>query len=265
MTEPVDAWAAGSTYEEFMGRWSRALAPQFVSWLQVPDDAHWLDVGCGTGGLTDAICKNAEPASIVGCDPAAPFVKYAQEKSQDSRASFVVAGAGSLPNRADGYDSVSSLFAFNFIPDPDAALDEMRSLSASGGSVSACVWDYAGRMEFLRRFWDAASAEDPEAGKLDEGSRFPICQPDALSELFVRAGLRDVRGDAIEIITEFSSFDDYWQPFLGATGPAPSYVAALDEYRRAALASRIERSLPAQSDGTIVLTARAWAVRGTVD
>jgi len=265
MSEPGEAWAAGSTYEEFMGRWSRMLAPHFVSWLQVPGGTHWLDVGCGTGGLTTAICEIADPASAVGCDPAEPFVAYAQQNSQDSRASFMVAGIGSLPVHAEGYGSISSLFALNFFPDPPAAVAEMRSLSVSGGTVSACVWDYAGRMEFLRHFWAAASAEDPAAERLDEGGRFPICRPEALSDLFLQAGLGDVSGNAIEITTRFASFDDYWRPFLGATGPAPTYVASLDDDHRAALASRLERALPSQADGTIILTARAWAVRGTVD
>ncbi len=115
-----------------MGRWSRQLAPRFVSWLRVPGDVHWLDVGCGTGALTNAICGNADPASVVGCDPVEPFIEYARQHSQDVRASFAVAGTGSLPNRVDGYGSVTSLFALNFFPDPKAAIDEMRSLAARG-------------------------------------------------------------------------------------------------------------------------------------
>jgi SAM-dependent methyltransferase len=263
MSEAHDQWKVGLTYEDFMGRWSRQLAPRFVSWLRVPDDAHWLDVGCGTGALTSAICENADPASVVGCDPVEPFIEYARQHSKDGRASFAVAGIGWLPNRVHGYGSVTSLFALNFFPDPKVAIEEMRSVTASGGTVSACVWDYAGRMEFLRRFWDVASAEDPKAKELDEGKRFPACQPEDLSELFRAGDLRDVRCDAIEIPTEFSSFDDYWRPFLGATGPAPSYVASLDADRRSALAGKLERALPRRPDGTIALIARAWAVRGT--
>ena len=102
MSDVRDRWAAGSTYEDFMGRWSRRLAPQFVSWLQIPGGVHWLDVGCGTGALTNAICSHADPASVVGCDPAEPFIEFARKHSRDARASFVVAGVGSLPRRAGG-------------------------------------------------------------------------------------------------------------------------------------------------------------------
>lgn len=245
-----------------MGRWSRQLAPRFVSWLRVPGDVHWLDVGCGTGALTDAICENADPASVVGCDPAEPFIEYARRHTEDARAIYAIAGIGSLPKRVQGYGSVTSLFALNFFPDVKDAIDEMRSVSADGGTVSACVWDYAGGMEFLRRFWDVASAEDPRARELDEGSRFPICSPESLLEVFHSGGLSEARCDAIEIPTKFSDFDDYWKPFLGGTGPAPSYVASLDADRRVAFAGKLERALPRRPDGTIALVARAWAVRG---
>jgi SAM-dependent methyltransferase len=264
MSDVRDRWAAGSAYEDFMGRWSRQLAPHFVSWLRIPGGVHWLDVGCGTGALAHAICSHAQPASVLACDPAEPLIEYARGHSRDARTSFMVAGAGGLPSRADGYGSVTSLLALNFFPDPAAAIHEMRSLTASRGTVSACVWDYAGGMELLRRFWDAVVAVDATARELDEGERFPLCRPDALSSLFRAGGLKDVRCEPIEIPTAFASFDDYWRSLLGGTGPAPSYVASLDADRRTTLARKLERTLPRGIGGTIPLTARAWAVRGTV-
>ncbi len=248
-----------------MGRWSRQLAPEFISWLQVPTGAHWLDVGCGTGSLTDAICKTADPASVVGCDPSGPFVQYAREHHSDERCSFVIAGAGALPTRPGGFGSVTSSLSLNFFPEPKSAIEEMRGIAGGGGTVSACVWDYAGRMELLRYFWDVASSMDPNALELDEGKRFPICQPETLEELFHRAGLGDVRCDPIDIDTEFADFNEYWQPFLGGTGPAPSYVASLDEETRTALATELDLALPKRTDGAIALVARAWAVRGFAD
>jgi SAM-dependent methyltransferase len=262
MTESSDRWAAGATYEDFMGRWSRLLAPRFVSWLSVRPTASWLDVGCGTGALADAICAGANPASVVACDPSEPFIEYARRRQVDSRVSFVVAGVGQLPTRPGGFDSVTSLLALNFFPRPEAAIEEMRRIAAANGLVSACVWDYAGRMEFLRCFWDSAGSMDPSAAELDEGRRFPICRPDALEPLFREAGLADVVCDSIEIPTRFSTFAEFWKPFLGGTGPAPSYVARLDPPQREALAARIERLLPRAPDGAISLVARAWVVRG---
>jgi SAM-dependent methyltransferase len=262
MSEVRDQWAAGSTYEEFMGRWSRRLAPRFLSWLEVPAGVHWLDVGCGTGSLADAVLGRADPASVVGCDPAPAFIDYARAHCGDPRASFVVAGAGALPARAGGYGSVTSLLALNFLPDPRAALGEMQSLASDRGFVSACVWAYADGMGFLRRFWEAAVAADPAARGLDEGVRFPLCRSAALVDLFRASGLEDVRCEPIEISTEFASFEDYWRPLLGGTGPAPGYVASLDADRRDTLARELHRTLPRGAGGAIALTARAWGVRG---
>jgi SAM-dependent methyltransferase len=257
-----DKWAAGATYEDFMGRWSRLLAPRFVAWLRVRPTAHWLDVGCGTGALSDAICAGAQPASVVACDPSESFVEYARRHQADPRVTFLVAAVGRLPTRPGGFDSVTSALALNFFPDPEAAVEEMRRIAAPDGLVSACVWDYSGRMEFLRRFWDCAAAVDPHASDLDEGRRFPICRPDPLEALFRGAGLGRVVCESIEIPTRFSTFAELWTPFLGGTGPAPSYVASLESHRREALAERLDRSLPREPDGAISLVARAWVVRG---
>jgi len=264
MTENRDQWDAGSAYEEFMGRWSRRLAVQFVSWLKIPHGAYWLDVGCGTGSLASAICKDANPASVVGCDPAIPFVQFAREHCRDERASFVAAGVGNLPRRHGGYSCVASMLALNFFPNAEAAVHEMRSVASRQGAISACVWDYSEGMRFLRHFWDAAAELDTVARQMDEGVRFPLCRQDALIALFRSGGLDDVRCDPIEIPTTFRSFDDFWRPFLGGTGPAPSYVASLDGDRRARLAKNLERALHPGPDGSIELSARAWAVHGTV-
>jgi len=262
MDEVRDRWAAGSSYEAYMGRWSRRLAPRFISWLEAPRGLHWLDVGCGTGALAEAICREAEPASVVGCDPASPFVEFARDRSTDPRITFMTRGVGHLPDRHGGYGCVASLLALNFFPDNIAAVREMRSLTSGDGTVSACVWDYAEGMELLRHFWDAAARVDPAARRLDEGARFPQCRPEKLVRLFQDAGLDAVRCDAVDIETNFDNFGEYWQPFLGGTGPAPSFVASLDPVRREDLSRRLEEALPRCPDGTISLTARAWAVAG---
>jgi len=264
MPDLGDHWAAGANYERFMGRWSRLLAPRFVSWLPIRAGAHWLDVGCGTGALSEAICSHAKPASVTACDPSESFIRHAQRQRIGPQVRFVVGGVGNLPGREGGFDSVTSAFALNFVPEPEAGVEEMRRAACRGGVISACVWDYAGRMEFLRRFWDCASQLDPGARSVDEGVRFPICGREPLEELFVGSRLAHVVCEPLEITTRFSSFADFWTPFLGGTGPAPSYVASLSGDRRAELATSLERALPVEADGGVSLVARAWAVRGVV-
>lgn len=264
MSDLGDQWTEGANYEKFMGRWSRLLAPLFVSWLPVKAGAHWLDVGCGTGALSAAICSSAQPGSVTACDASASFIRHAQQQQSDPRVRFVVVGTGNLPRRPGGFDSVTSAFVLNFLPAPEAAIEEMRRIAARGGLISACVWDYPGRMDFLRLFWECASELDPSARGVDERFRFPICAPEALAQLFTSSQLCGVVCEPIEATTYFLSFADFWTPFLGGTGPAPSYVAGLSTDQRAALALSLERALPFEPDGTFSLLARAWAVRGVV-
>ena len=244
-----DSWAAGDAYEAFMGRWSRRLADAFIRWLRPETDLAWLDVGCGTGALASAICHLAGPASVVACDPSGPFVDHARRQVADPRVSLVVAGTGGLPATPGGFHHVVSGLVLNFLSDPREAVEEMRARTRRGGSVAAYVWDYAGGMEYLRRFWDEVVAMDPGARHLDEGVRFPICRRDALESVFREAGLQRVVSDALEIPVRFETFAGYWQPFLGGTGPAPAYVASLTDAQRDELRLRVERRLPVAPGG----------------
>jgi SAM-dependent methyltransferase len=262
MATPTEVWAVASSYEAYVGRWSRLVARKLVAWLGVAGGAAWLDVGCGTGALSQTVLGAADPAEVVGLDPSAGFVAHARERLAGPRARFAVADARALPVTGARFDAVVSGLVLNFVPDPPMAVREMARVTRAGGRVAAYVWDYAGRMELMRRFWEAAAALDPAAAELDEGRRFPICRPEPLARLFQDAGLAEVEVRPIEVPTRFRDFDDYWAPFLGGQGPAPGYAMALDEPRRVALREELRARLPAAPDGSIPLVARAWAARG---
>jgi SAM-dependent methyltransferase len=181
---------------------------------------------------------------------------------QDARIRFEVAGAEALPIDSEHYDAVVSGLVLNFIPQPGRAVQAMAGATRPGGVVAAYVWDYGGGMQLMRHFWNAAAALDPAAYDLDEGRRFPLCRPEPLGQLFRATGLRDVDVRPIDIATHFQDFDDFWSPFLGGEGPAPSYTMSLSEENRTALRERLRDSLPLALDGSIPLVARAWAVRG---
>jgi SAM-dependent methyltransferase len=261
---PTDRWESANAYERFMGRWSRELARVFVTWLDVPPGRHWLEVGCGTGALTSGILEMGRPASVVATDFSEQFVAHARAALPDHRVQFLTASADELPARVGGYDAIVSSLVLNFLPDPVAALRAMRSLAADHAIVAACVWDYAGGMEFLRRFWDAAVELDPAARQHDEGERFPICSPSGLEAAFRQAGFSGIDVEALEVATRFQDFDNYWSPFGGGPGPAPGYLSSLSAQRRQDLASRLAATLPRTKDGAIALTARAWAARAEV-
>lgn len=258
-----DVWERGNPYEQYVGRWSRQVAPPFLSWLGLPAGLRWLDVGCGTGALCAAILDHCAPGSITGVEPSAGFLATAKENLA-GRAALRQGNATAIPLGDAEVDVVVSGLVLNFVPDPHAAITEMARVTSSGGTIAAYVWDYAGKMELMRLFWDAAVALDPSAAKLDEGVRFPLCGAEALADLFAGAGLHDVAVKPIDIPTPFADFDDYWRPFLGGQGPAPAYAMSLDEAARVRLRERIRERIQPAVDGSIALIARAWAVRGAV-
>ena len=261
--EPRDVWAVGDAYEPYVGRWSRPVARDFLAWLAVPPGGRWLDVGCGTGALAQTVLALADPATVLGVDRSEAFAAHAGARTPDPRAHFAVGDALALPAAPRRFDAVVSGLVLNFLPDPGAMAAQMVSAARPCGAVGAYVWDYAEGMQLMRRFWDAAADLDPAARALDEGPRFPLCQPGPLRALFAAAGLHSVETRAIEVPTVFRDFDDYWSPFLGGQGPAPGYAMSLDEPGRARLRERLRATLPTRLDGSIHLAARAWAVRGT--
>jgi SAM-dependent methyltransferase len=257
-------FSAADASERFMGRWSSGVAPLLVRFAGVCDGEMVLDVGAGTGSLTAALVSSTPAGRVVGVDPAAPYIAAARVRHRGPRTCFAAADAQQLPFGRRRIDRTLSLLIFNVIPNPHEALQEMSRVTRPGGTVAAAVWDSGHGMEMLRFFWDEAVALNPAAAGRDE-RRMPLCGRGELAALWQAHGLRDIMEQAIEIDTPFSSFDDFWSPFLEGQGPAGAYVNTLrpaDRDRlRAALRRRLRRSA---SEAAFVLRARAWAVRGVV-
>jgi ubiquinone/menaquinone biosynthesis C-methylase UbiE len=259
---PAVHWSSGDAYERYVGRWSRIVAREFIHWLGNPQHSRWLDVGSGTGALSQTIIELANPASLKGIDRSESFVRSAQSKLNHPHVEFETGDAAALPVGSESFDVAVSGLVLNFIPQPDRMVDEMKRAVRAGGTIALYVWDYASRMQFMRHFWNAAAALDPAAHDLDEGRKSPICDPVALQKLFQAAGLTEVETQPIDIATTFQDFDDFWAPFLGGQGPAPSYLMSLSEEKRNQLRDRLYNSLPFALDGTIPLIARVWAIKG---
>jgi SAM-dependent methyltransferase len=257
-----DAWQAGDSYDFYMGRWSRQVAPRFLDWLGVPDGRDWLEVGCGTGALSAAILAHGKPRSLLAIDPSEGFIAKARANVPDTRASFQVGDARALPAEPASRDAIVSALVLNFVPDRQKALAEMKRVARRGAAIGFYVWDYpGGGIQLMRAFWDAAAALDAGARDLTEDKRFPFCTPEGLTELAKQADLASVECVPIEVPTVFKDFDDYWRPFTLGAGPAPGYCTSLAPDARQRLKEKLEATLPRGTGGSIPLTARAWAVR----
>ena len=262
--QPKENWGSADPYELYVGRWSRKVATEFLAWISVPPGAAWADVGCGTGVLAECILAQCEPKSIAGVDKADGFVSSARKNVTDLRVTLGTADATALPWDNDIFDATVAGLVLNFVPDHRAMANEMTRVTKPGGKVAAYVWDYGRGMEMLRHFWDAAIAVSPENSNLDQAERFPICQPEPLQALFRDIGLGSVSCRAIDVPMVFRDFSDYWTPFLGKQGTAPTHLASVDVTIREKIRTVLESRLVPSKDGTIRLRARAWAVEGTV-
>ena len=256
-----DAWAAGRSYEAYMGLWSRLVAAAFLARLRPPAGADWVELGCGTGALTAAVVAACAPRSLLAVDPSEDFLVAARAAVPDPRVRFERGQGGALPMADGAADVAVSGLVLNFVPDRRAALVDLRRVLRPGGRLAFYVWDYAaGGLAFVDRFWKTAAELDPAAAALDEARRFPFTTRDAIAAECAGAGFDAVAVEPVEIDTVFADFADFWTPFTLGAGPAPGYCASLDPERRAALRDALEARLG--SGGPIAMRARAWAAHG---
>ncbi len=255
------------TYEQLMGRWSRRLAGPFIDFVGVQDGDAVLDVGCGTGSLTLAVAARAKVTAVTGIDLSEAYIAFARGCTDDERITFDTGDASALPYPDGAFDRVVSMLVLNFVPDAAAAAAEMVRVTRSGGTVAAAIWDLRGGLLIFRMFWDTAAAQDAEAASA-RARNFagPFTRPGEMAAAWTDLGLGDVVQDSVTIRMEFESFDDYWRPFLGKTGPAGTYVAGLTETQREALRSRLRAAYEAgDPDGPRSFAATAWVCRGRPD
>jgi ubiquinone/menaquinone biosynthesis C-methylase UbiE len=257
----LDKWTSGSEYDQWMGRWSRLLAEQFLQWLAISPGARWIDVCCGSGVVTKAIAERCLPKRVAGIDASAAQIAFANQHRVGDGISFEVGDAISIPFPDASFDVVVCGLGLNYISEPIRALEEMRRVASADGVIAAYVWDYAEGAGFLRRFWDAAASVDPEATSFDQAQRFPMCTPDGLRELFRAAHCQRIRVKALEIVTWFENFEQYWAPLLSGQGSAPNYLASRSQQIKTEIRERLKSSFQSGETKPIELSARAWAVR----
>jgi SAM-dependent methyltransferase len=253
--------APAQAYDRLVGRYSPALARALIAAAGVRAGERALDVGCGPGALTGELVAVLGAAHVAAIEPSPVFAAACRARHPGVE---VAEGPGERLAFGDAsFHHALAQLVVNFMTDPAAGVAEMRRVTRPGGTVAAAVWDYAGEMTLLRRFWDAAIALDPAAAELDEGRCMPFCEPASLAALWTGAGLADVAVAEAVVGARYDDFEDLWRPLEQGVAPAGAYAVALAPERRAALKDELRRRLGAGEE-PFELTARAWVVTGRV-
>jgi SAM-dependent methyltransferase len=236
-----------------MGRYSLELAPVFADFARIEPGLTALDVGCGSGVLTEELARRLGAERVAGVDPS-PLVEAcaARVPGADVRSG----AAEELPWPDDSFDAALAQLVIHFLDDPLVGVGEMRRVVRPGGSVAACSWDFPA-MKLLRTFWESVRHLDPAA----PSETLPYASLEGLGKLGDDAGLEDVETAALDVSSRYEDFDELWGSFLLGVGPAGQYCVSLDPDKQRAVRDEYRRRIGDPS-GSFTLSASAWAVRG---
>jgi SAM-dependent methyltransferase len=258
------AYGNPDAYEQYMGRWSARLAPAFVRFAGIHDGEHVLDVGCGTGSLTRALLDHGPAVAVCGVDPSVEFVDHARRTLAGRRTAFEVSAAESLPFSDASFDATLALLVLQALEDPPRAIREMARVTRRGGCVATTLWDFAEGMPMISLLWDAAEAVAPRTTARHKAAhpppRFSL---ESLALLWADAGLAEVRTARLSFTQEFSSFDDFWLPFMSGATPICEFAVAVYRETGEQLTHALRDQIPGvRADGSFSLQASALAVAG---
>jgi ubiquinone/menaquinone biosynthesis C-methylase UbiE len=255
-----------ASYNEFMGRWSRRLAPRFAAFAGISAAKHVLDVGCGTGILSQALLDLTPGIKVVGIDPAASYVEYARQSVPSARARFEIGAADALRFGDGAFDATLSLLVLQELPDAPEAVREMARVTRCGGTVATCKWDFRDGMPMLALFWQAAEAVAPEAvasRRAETAAQPAYDRIEDIAALWKDCGVCEIRTAVLEITLGFASFEDFWVPFLGGSTGVAAFARDLNDTTGGAVAKRLQGIVEAEYGmGAFLLAARAWSVAG---
>ena len=244
-----------------MGRWSRAVAPQFLEWLRPPSSARWLEVGCGTGILTESVLDQCAPRSIVAVDASQAQIAHAMRSPLAERVDFRIADAQAMLFDDGSFDIVVSALVINFVPEPARALSEMHRVLRAGGVVGGYVWDFATERS---PSWPMRTAMRCFGLDIPDVPGTRLTSLSALSALFDESGFGEIETRSIEVTQSFEDFDSFWRAQTAGYMPTTRIIGALSESERQKLKDTVRAGIPLSSTGRVEYSARAHAIKGCV-
>jgi SAM-dependent methyltransferase len=238
----------GGAYDDFMGRYSKRLAPLFADFAGVSSGVRVLDVGAGTGALTAELVSRG--ASVAAVDPSPEFVAVLRERFPGVEVEEAPAEA--LPFDAGSFDVALAQLVVAFVSDGPAAVAEMARVARR---VAVCMWGVA-EVDMFRAI--DTTAEAIGASRATEPRRYRT--PEEIHGLLAPHG--EVETAELDVTAEYRDFQEFWLAMSRGVGPAGQWVASLDSEQRERAHAELYLQLGSPA-GPFELKARAFAAAVT--
>lgn len=229
---------APDAYDNFMGRFSRPLAHQFVKSIPLAAGNHVLDLGCGPGALTGPLVDLLGADAVAVLDPSPPFLEECLRRYPGVTGK--VGSAEDIPFDDGSFDALMSQLVIHFFRDLDRAGKEMVRVTKPGGWIAACTWVFE-QMDFLYLFDVAAMEVTGESPPSPPAHEFR--EEGAVSAYFSSLGLTDVSESRLTVSSSYANFDDLWGAYLAGIGPLGAWLQAQSEESKGDIRRNIFRVL----------------------
>ena len=235
-------------YEDFMGRYSRRLAPLFAEFVGVGGGERVLDVGAGTGALTDELLRRG--ADVAVAEPSPEFA--AGLRARHPQLDVQQSPGESLPFADDAFDAALAQLVVAFMADAPTALREMTRVART---VAVCMWG----VEEVDMFAAIGRTAATVGGSTEASARRYRSEAELVALL---EPLGDAETAALDVTASYAGYDDFWHALDGQVGPAGAWLKGLDEDGRRVAHEELHRQL-GSPDGPFELRARAYAAKIT--
>jgi ubiquinone/menaquinone biosynthesis C-methylase UbiE len=200
-----------------LGFWDRFGAAT-VSRLRLKAGASVLDLCCGAGASAICAAHAVGPGgAVLGIDVALPLLELARDRAAREGLANIEfrpgdAIATGLPDGC--FDAAVCVFGVFFAPDMAAFVAEMWRMVRPGGVLAVTTWGPGLFEPANSHFWEAVREVEPSLFKAfnpwDE-----ITTPEALADLFSRAGVPDPAVVAAADQHQLAHPDRFWDIVLG--------------------------------------------------